>query len=197
MYPWPAAARTVPQALDPVDGEPATPGPHGVHADVQGLGDRRVRRTVSDLQHDLRPQSVAVLGATGRHPGGQRPILGRGQDNQVRARHRHWIFVSHHRPGTVARHAVNPAVGEDDVVAKYPDSTKSSLEYRLHARARDRWPQLTTGEVRHRGTHPPARSAPPPPHRPLRLTPPPPPPPHFGINVWPAALRRVGPPMGL
>jgi hypothetical protein len=37
-------------------------------------------------------------------------------------------------------------------VAKYPDSTKSSLEYRLHARARDRWPQLTTVEVRHRGT---------------------------------------------
>lgn len=34
---------------------------------------------------------------------------------------------------------------------KYPDSTKSSLEYRLHARARDRWPPLTTVEVRHRG----------------------------------------------
>jgi hypothetical protein len=37
------------------------------------------------------------------------------------------------------------------VVVKYPDSTKSSLAYRLHARARDRWPQLTTVEVRHRG----------------------------------------------
>ena len=37
------------------------------------------------------------------------------------------------------------------VVVKYPDSTKSSLEYRLHARARERWPQLTTVEVRHRG----------------------------------------------
>jgi hypothetical protein len=36
-------------------------------------------------------------------------------------------------------------------VVKYPDSTKSSLEYRLHARARERWPQLTTVEVRHRG----------------------------------------------
>jgi hypothetical protein len=36
-------------------------------------------------------------------------------------------------------------------VVKYPDSTKHSLEYRLHARARDRWPQLTTVEVRHRG----------------------------------------------
>ena len=36
-------------------------------------------------------------------------------------------------------------------MVKYPDSTKSSLEYRLHARARERWPQLTTVEVRHRG----------------------------------------------
>jgi len=36
-----------------------------------------------------------------------------------------------------------------NVVAKYPDSTKHSLEYRLHARARERWPQLTTVEVRH------------------------------------------------
>ena len=37
------------------------------------------------------------------------------------------------------------------VVVNYPDSTKSSLEYRLHARARERWPQLTTVDVRHRG----------------------------------------------
>jgi len=36
------------------------------------------------------------------------------------------------------------------VVVKYPDSTKSSLEYRLHARARERWPQLTSVDVRHR-----------------------------------------------
>jgi len=36
------------------------------------------------------------------------------------------------------------------VVVKYPDSTKSSLEYRLHARARERWPQLSSVDVRHR-----------------------------------------------
>ena len=36
------------------------------------------------------------------------------------------------------------------VVVTYPDSTKSSLEYRLHTRARDRWPQLTSVDVRHR-----------------------------------------------
>jgi len=38
-----------------------------------------------------------------------------------------------------------------EVVVKYPDSTKSSLEYRLHARARERWPQLSTVNVHHRG----------------------------------------------
>ena len=36
------------------------------------------------------------------------------------------------------------------VVVTYPDSTKSSLEYRLHTRARERWPQLTSVDVRHR-----------------------------------------------
>jgi hypothetical protein len=35
-------------------------------------------------------------------------------------------------------------------VVKYPDSTKSSLEYRLRARARDRWPALARLQVRHR-----------------------------------------------
>jgi hypothetical protein len=36
------------------------------------------------------------------------------------------------------------------VVVTYPDSTKTSLEHRLHARARERWPQLTSVDVRHR-----------------------------------------------
>ena len=36
-------------------------------------------------------------------------------------------------------------------MAKYPDSTKASLEHRLHARARERWPQITSLQVRHRG----------------------------------------------
>jgi hypothetical protein len=38
------------------------------------------------------------------------------------------------------------------VVAKYPDSTKASLEHRLRARARERWPQITSLQIRHRGT---------------------------------------------
>jgi hypothetical protein len=37
-------------------------------------------------------------------------------------------------------------------VARYPDSTKASLEQRLRARARDRWPQITGLHIRHRGT---------------------------------------------
>ena len=37
-------------------------------------------------------------------------------------------------------------------VARYPDSTKASLEQRLRARARDRWPQIASLHIRHRGT---------------------------------------------
>src|SRR6516162_8367921 len=36
-------------------------------------------------------------------------------------------------------------------VARYPDSTKASLEQRLRARARDRWPQIAGLHIRHRG----------------------------------------------
>ena len=38
------------------------------------------------------------------------------------------------------------------MAARYPDSTKTSLEQRLHTRARERWPQITTLQIRHRGT---------------------------------------------
>ena len=38
------------------------------------------------------------------------------------------------------------------VVATYPDSTKTSLEQRLRARARERWPQIASLAIRHRGT---------------------------------------------
>jgi hypothetical protein len=37
------------------------------------------------------------------------------------------------------------------VVATYPDSTKTSLEQRLRARARERWPQIVSLHIRHRG----------------------------------------------
>jgi hypothetical protein len=36
-------------------------------------------------------------------------------------------------------------------VATAPDSTKTSLGQRLHARARERWPQLADIHIRHRG----------------------------------------------
>ena len=36
-------------------------------------------------------------------------------------------------------------------VARYPDSTKTSLEQRLRARAREHWPQITSLHIRHRG----------------------------------------------
>src|SRR5260370_16484470 len=38
------------------------------------------------------------------------------------------------------------------VVAAYPDSTKTSLEQRLRARARQPWPQIASLHIRHRGT---------------------------------------------
>ena len=37
-------------------------------------------------------------------------------------------------------------------MAKYPESTKASLEQRLRARARERWPQIASLQIRHRGT---------------------------------------------
>jgi len=39
------------------------------------------------------------------------------------------------------------------VVARYPDSTKTSLEQRLRARARERWPQIASLQIRHRGNY--------------------------------------------
>ena len=36
-------------------------------------------------------------------------------------------------------------------MAQYPDSTKTSLEQRLRARARERWPQIASLQIRHRG----------------------------------------------
>jgi hypothetical protein len=37
------------------------------------------------------------------------------------------------------------------VVATYPDSTKTSMEQRLRARARERWPQIASLQIRHHG----------------------------------------------
>ena len=36
---------------------------------------------------------------------------------------------------------------------KVPDSTKSSLQYKLSARARERWPQLASVDVTHRAAY--------------------------------------------
>ena len=51
-----------------------------------------------------------------------------------------------------ARHRDGPGRREKmTVVARYPDSTKTSLEQRLRARARERWPQIASLQIRHRG----------------------------------------------
>ena len=81
--------------------------------------------------------------------------------------------------------------------ATIPESTKTSLQQRLTARAQERWPALTDVQVRFRGrfayvdggldsgvyppwpppTPPPPPPSPPPPPPPSSLPPPPPPPP--------------------
>src|ERR1700761_7570987 len=53
-------------------------------------------------------------------------------------------------------------------VARYPDSTKTSLEQRLRARARERWPQIASLQIRHRGNFSYV-DAPPPDPPPLKL----------------------------
>jgi hypothetical protein len=47
--------------------------------------------------------------------------------------------------------AKNPR-GRMAAVARYPDSTKTSLEQRLRSRARERWPQIASLHIRHHGT---------------------------------------------
>ena len=185
MNRWPATARAVAQAREPLDGEPAPPGPHGVHARRCGTA------AIAAFVHAVRRRPARSGPAAGRGtrcdprpPGrpapGPRPRTGQ----PVRARHRHLIFVSHPSAERswrdTPRHTA--AEGRCSVVAKYPDSTKSSLEHRLHARARERWPQLTSVDVRHRGNFSyidgvlPDGTA---------------------TAAVPAALRRLRPPMGL
>ena len=60
---------------------------------------------------------------------------------------RRWLSAGYHtreRPGTGCQEKMT-------VVATYPDSTKTSMEQRLRARARERWPQIASLQIRHRG----------------------------------------------
>jgi len=60
---------------------------------------------------------------------------------------RRWLSAGYHireRPGPGCQEKMT-------VVATYPDSTKTSREQRLRARARERWPQIASLQIRHRG----------------------------------------------
>ena len=60
---------------------------------------------------------------------------------------RRWLSAGYHireRPGPGCQEKMT-------VVATYPDSTKTSIEQRLRARARERWPQIVSLQIRHRG----------------------------------------------
>jgi len=57
------------------------------------------------------------------------------------------LFAGYHireRPGAGCQEKMT-------VVATYPDATKTSMEQRLRARARERWPQIASLQIRHRG----------------------------------------------
>ena len=60
---------------------------------------------------------------------------------------RRWLSAGYHireRPGPGCQEKMT-------VMATYPDSTKTSIEQRLRARARERWPQIASLQIRHRG----------------------------------------------
>jgi hypothetical protein len=63
----------------------------------------------------------------------------------------HEFFMPHCTVLVVGAPRPRKPSGKMTVVAKYPDSTKASLEQRLHARARERWPQIASLQIRHRG----------------------------------------------
>src|SRR6266516_3319642 len=93
--------------------------------------------------------------STARAPTGPgppaRPLPLAGQDNLAWAWHRHAFVMPYPRQCPARRDG--PGRQESmTVVATYPDSTKASLEQRLRARARERWPQIASLQIRHRGT---------------------------------------------
>jgi hypothetical protein len=55
------------------------------------------------------------------------------------------------RRATATAHGVQPSPGgKMNAMVKVPDSTKSSLERKLRARAKERWPALASVTVKHR-----------------------------------------------
>jgi hypothetical protein len=60
--------------------------------------------------------------------------------------------VDHRLCRTPARlHARHAADGQDEPMPAIPESTKTSLTQRLHAHARQHWPQLAAVHVRYHG----------------------------------------------
>ena len=83
-------------------------------------GDRGVGLAGGRGQHDLTPAAGRGRPAHRPGPGRQHGLLLVGQDNQVRARHRHLIFVPHPRAGAAARHAAIARPREDGCRGQVP-----------------------------------------------------------------------------
>ena len=160
-------------------GEPAPPLADGVDRDAKVSGDHGVRVLRRSSQHDPGSEDITLLRPGPGDPRLQDLPLTSGQPDRFRDRRarcvagtRGWgtdgiggsshgsvvpapAAVPQQVPGDTPPHAylIVPSVvpdGKMTTMVKVPDSTKSSLEWKLRARAKDRWPDLQGVSVKHR-----------------------------------------------
>jgi hypothetical protein len=112
-----------------------------------------------DVLPELRGVVREPVSGPGRvGPGGEDGLVGGGHDDHERGEEITMNSWSRDPAATVCCHAVTPhaapaagpPVGKDEAMAKIPESTKSSLQQRLAARARERWPQISRINTRYR-----------------------------------------------
>ena len=121
---------------------------------------RRSRRCPGRPPRRARSRPAAGPGRPAHRPGPgrQHGLLAAGQDNLVWAWHgmrsirRTAVLYAVPAPVPQQRPRWHSRQEKMTAVARYPDSTKTSLEQRLRARARERWPQIASLQIRHRGT---------------------------------------------
>jgi hypothetical protein len=83
---WAAGARPIAQARLARRGEPAPPLPHGIRRDPQLLGDACVWHRLRGLQHNPRPQGIALRGGGRRFHPFEFAAIRRRQDHHLRLR---------------------------------------------------------------------------------------------------------------
>jgi hypothetical protein len=98
------------------------------------------------------PHKVAVLGPGRSVPNRQDGFTGGSEVDRERGRDQHVDPYPALEPGTAVprRTGWHGLWGRMVALAKIPDSTKSSLQYRLAARARENWPGIDRIKTRYR-----------------------------------------------